>query len=155
MTKDIEREKMNYEKEREAFEKHASKFFNTNEVFEVKNDQYIYDEIIFMWDCWIESAKRAEKKLEGCVVVPKDQIETWWQDAEEPENYATTIETIPALGESLGDEEIMEIDEHHTIHLPSKRVYGTWVDKDGERSFITGSLEECRATVEAARGGNE
>lgn len=97
---------------------------------------------------------KEETKLEGCVVVPKDKVETWWQDAEEPENFATTIETIPALGENLGDKEIMEIDEHHTIHLPSKRVYGTWVEKDGDRSFITGSLEECRATVEAARGGN-
>ncbi|WP_032864396.1 hypothetical protein [Acinetobacter dispersus] len=68
-------------------------------------------------------------------------------------NFATTIESIPALGENLADKEIMEIDEHHTIHLPSKRVYGTWVEKDGERSFVTGSVEECRAMVEAARGG--
>lgn len=68
MTKDIERE---------AFEKHASKFFSSNEVFAVENNQYIYDEIIFMWDCWIESARRAEKKLEGCVVVlvePTDEM---------------------------------------------------------------------------------
>ena len=70
MSKDIERDMMDYEKERAAFEKHASKFFNTNEVFEVKNDQYVYDEIIFMWDCWIESAKRAKEKLKGYVVVP-------------------------------------------------------------------------------------
>ena len=70
MTKDIERDMMDYEKERAAFEKHASKFFKTNEVFEVKNNQYVYDEIIFMWDCWIESAKRAKEKLKGKVVVP-------------------------------------------------------------------------------------
>ncbi|ENW93341.1 hypothetical protein [Acinetobacter dispersus] len=30
---------------------------------------------------WLASNTRHDKKLEDCVVVPKDQIETWWQDA--------------------------------------------------------------------------
>ncbi|WP_065342460.1 hypothetical protein [Acinetobacter gyllenbergii] len=109
----------------------------------------LYHRINTGWSMWKRAINHMQKKLEGCVVVPKNQIETWWQDAEEPENFATTIESIPAIGESLGDKEIMEIEEHHTIHLPSNRVYGTWVEQDGERSFVVGSLEECRAVVEA------
>ncbi len=49
---------INFEQERKDFEAHAIKFFKSNEVFEVKNDSYIYDEIIFMWDCWINRAKK-------------------------------------------------------------------------------------------------
>lgn len=102
---------------------------------------------------WQAAKAHEAEKLKGKVVVPNNQIEVWWQDAEEPENFATTIESMPALGENLGDKEIMEIDEHHTIHLPSKRIYGTWFEKDGEKCFATGTLEECRAMLEAARGG--
>jgi alkanesulfonate monooxygenase SsuD/methylene tetrahydromethanopterin reductase-like flavin-dependent oxidoreductase (luciferase family) len=155
---------MNIKKEREAFEAfykseiltsdHEIEMLEQLTEFHLETGLYEYARMQTAWESWQASALRA-KNLEGCVVVPKDQVEVWWQDAEEPENFATTIESIPALGENLGDKEIMEIDEHHTIHLPSKRVYGTWVEKDGERSFVTGSLEECRAMLEAARGGNE
>ncbi|WP_180163663.1 hypothetical protein [Acinetobacter sp. YH12069] len=49
---------MDIHKEREAFEKHASKFFtDSKEAFKTNGDQYLYDEVIWMWDCWIERAK--------------------------------------------------------------------------------------------------
>ncbi|WP_180115151.1 hypothetical protein [Acinetobacter sp. YH12140] len=49
---------MNIKKEREAFEKHASKFFtDSKEAFKTNGDQYLYDEVTWMWDCWIERAK--------------------------------------------------------------------------------------------------
>lgn len=49
---------MEIQKEREAFEKHASKFFtDSKEAFKTNGDQYLYDEVIWMWDCWIERAK--------------------------------------------------------------------------------------------------
>ena len=49
---------MDLQKEREAFEKHASKFFtDSKEAFKTNGDQYLYDEVIWMWDCWIERAK--------------------------------------------------------------------------------------------------
>lgn len=49
---------MGIQKEREAFEKHASKFFtDSKEAFKTNGDQYLYDEVIWMWDCWIERAK--------------------------------------------------------------------------------------------------
>ena len=63
---------MEIQKEREAFEKHASKFFtDSKEAFKTNGDQYLYDEVIWMWDCWIERAK-AQVVPEGFVI--KDVI---------------------------------------------------------------------------------
>ncbi|MDV4325479.1 hypothetical protein MSC35_06775 [Acinetobacter baumannii] len=100
---------------------------------------------------WQEKAK-AQAVPDTHVLIEKSKIETWWQDAEEPENFASRIEDMPSLGQYLNDNEIMEITEHHTIHLPSKTIYGVWVDKDGDRSFCTGTLEECRALVASESG---
>ena len=60
---------MDIKKEREAFEKHASKFFKTNEAFEDDGENYVYDEVKFMWDCWL--AAKAQAVPEGFVLVPR------------------------------------------------------------------------------------
>ena len=60
---------MDFQKEKEAFEKHASKFFTTNEVFEDDGENYVYDEVKFMWDCWL--AAKAQAVPEGFVLVKK------------------------------------------------------------------------------------
>lgn len=66
---------MDINKEREAFEKHASKFFtDSKEAFKTNGDQYLYDEVIWMWDCWIERAK-AQAVPEGFVLVEKKEFE--------------------------------------------------------------------------------
>ena len=53
---------MDIKKEREAFEKHASKFFKTNEAFEDDGENYVYDEVKFMWDCWLAAEAQAVPK---------------------------------------------------------------------------------------------
>ena len=60
---------MDINKEREAFEKHASKFFKTNEAFEDDGENYVYDEVKFMWDCWLAAKAHEAEKLKGCVLV--------------------------------------------------------------------------------------
>ena len=101
------------------------------------------------WQAWFRRAKLEYEN--GCVVVPKDQIEVWWQDSEEPENFATTEDGLSFIAQHIHDDEIMEINEHHTIHLPSIKKFGAWVYKNGQREFFVGNKDE----VEAARGGNE
>ena len=54
---------MNYHEEKEAFEKHASKFFTTNEAFENDGKNYVYDEVKFMWDCWLAAKSQEQEKL--------------------------------------------------------------------------------------------
>ena len=61
---------MDFQKEKEAFEKHASKFFTTNEAFENDGENYVYDEVKFMWDCWL--AAKAQAVPDGYKVVPKE-----------------------------------------------------------------------------------
>ncbi|MEQ1093275.1 hypothetical protein [Acinetobacter johnsonii] len=61
---------MDFQKEKEAFEKHASKFFKTNEAFEDDGENYVYDEVKFMWDCWLAAKAHEAEKLKGCVLVP-------------------------------------------------------------------------------------
>lgn len=61
---------MDFQKERESFEKHASKFFKTNEAFEDDGENYVYDEVKFMWDCWLAAKAHEAEKLKGCVLVP-------------------------------------------------------------------------------------
>ena len=60
---------MDIQKEREAFEKHASKFFTTNEAFENDGENYVYDEVKFMWDCWL--AAKTQAVPEWFVLVPR------------------------------------------------------------------------------------
>ena len=76
---------MDIQKEREAFEKHASKFFITNEAFEDDGENYVYDEVKFMWDCWLEA--KAQAIPDGFVVVPKEptpkMIDATWNFDEE------------------------------------------------------------------------
>ena len=51
------------------------------------------------------------KKLEGCVVVPHKQVDVWWQDSDEPENFANKEDDFPFFADHIEDDEIMEINE--------------------------------------------
>lgn len=108
------------------------------------------EKLNYGWSVWQKA--KAQAVPDTHILVEKSKIETWWQDAEEPENFASGIEDLPSLGHYLTGDEIMEITEHHTIHLPSKTIYGVWVEKDGDRSFCTGTMEECLALTTSKSG---
>ena len=76
---------MDIQKESEAFEKHASKFFTTNEAFENDGENYVYDEVKFMWDCWL--AAKAQAVPEGFVLVSAEQMSQWGHMASYAEQY--------------------------------------------------------------------
>lgn len=154
---------MNTQDERKAFEALQNPIVFERFAYIEKENLYIMkndfrndlftmtkcNELNFGWKMYQESAKRAEEKLEGCVVVPKDQIEVWWQDSEEPENFATKEGDLSFIAQHIEDDEIMKINEHHTIHLPSITKFGAWIYQSGQRKFFVGTKDE----VEAARGG--
>lgn len=84
---------MDLEKEREAFEKHASKFFtDSKEAFKTNDDQYLYDEVIWMWDCWIERAK-AQAVPEPSINMTSHDLKYIWDfmDYADPENLDTEV----------------------------------------------------------------
>ena len=145
---------LNFEKEREAFEQFVNDTYKDlidKRICINSDGDYMAWDMQVAWRTWQAATARAEENLEGCVVVPKDQIEVWWQDAEEPENFATKEDDLSFIAQHIEDDEIMEIREHHTIHLPSIAKFGTWIYQSGQRKFFVGTKDE----VEAARGGNE
>ena len=171
---------MNIEEERKAFEsQECVKALLKFTGFSIESNQYYIQKnglsqsgIEWLnggWQMWQAATKRAEEKLEGCVVVPKDQIETWWQDTEEPENFATQLNDLHFIADHIEDGDIMEINEHHTVHLQSSTKFGAWVCQSGQRKFIVGTKDDVEAAVkenmamleaqelfeEAARSGNE
>lgn len=64
---------MDFQKERESFEKHASKFFKTNEAFEDDGENYVYDEVKFMWDCWLAAKAQAVPKWIETAIQPPEE----------------------------------------------------------------------------------
>lgn len=64
---------MDIQKEREAFEKHASKFFTTNEAFENDGENYVYDEVKFMWDCWLAVKTQAVPEWIETAIQPPEE----------------------------------------------------------------------------------
>ncbi|MCU4408412.1 hypothetical protein [Acinetobacter junii] len=158
MTKDIEREafekalagnNIHNLKVCTIFDDEKNEYF-ASDVCDPSED-HIVESINLSWRMWQAAKAHEAKKLEVCVVVPKDQIEVWWQDSEEPENFATKEDDLSFIAQHIQDDEIMEINEHHTIHLPSITKFGAWVYQSGQRTFFVGNKDE----VEAARGGNE
>ena len=81
---------MDIQKEREAFEKHASKFFITNEAFEDDGENYVYDEVKFMWDCWL--AAKAQAVPEGFVLLPIKDAKFFSHDGDNYEVHDTLVE---------------------------------------------------------------
>lgn len=120
------------------------------------------------WLAWLRRAKIECEKLDGCVVVPKDQISCFWQDSNEPENFCNSLDNLDNLGDCIDLGDIMEINKHIQANIKTEKLYGTWaadygnpIDRSRSRFFV-GTRGECEAIIleneqvfEAARGGNE
>ena len=72
---------MDLQKEREAFEAWFESRYDAHFMqFALDLDMYVDKHTQTCWEAW-QAAKALEaKKLEGCVVVPKDQTEDWYLD---------------------------------------------------------------------------
>ena len=150
---------MDFQKEREAFEKHASKFFKTNEAFEDDGENYVYDEVKFMWDCWL--AAKAQAVPEGFVLVPVKEITEWYLD--ESENiYREDPDWLCDI--SIGD--VVEVEHRVSYELDQDPVFAAiqWDDKNGDVGYyeIFKSKAEaekvaahCKAMVEAQEQAND
>ncbi|MCH7312869.1 hypothetical protein [Acinetobacter sp. ANC 3882] len=66
---------MNIEKEREAFEQR----FQHLDLDFVEDLGYCESETQYAWAAWCAATKRADEKLEGCVVVPVEPTYAMYQ----------------------------------------------------------------------------
>jgi len=121
----------------------------------------------FGWSMWKSATERAEKKLEGCVVVPESELKDtfYWPDSE------YVVDCPFDYDFELDKGEIQAIEKWQ--RTKSTKIYFANIYKDDESFEITEfkSLEEAQDAVkennayleaqeffnlsEAARGGNE
>ena len=133
---------MDIQKEKEAFEKHASKFFTTNKAFEDDGENYAYDEVKFMWDCWL--AAKAQAVPEGFVLVPVKEIKTWYLDDSEG-IYREDPEWLCDI--PVG--EVVEVEHRVSYELDQDPVFAA-IQWDEENSDV-GYYETFKSKVEAEK----
>ena len=120
------------------------------------------DKINFGLSAW-QAAKALEaKKLEGCVVVPKDQTEDWYLD----DNANMWITEPDEWLCDLYVGEVQSVEHKEYLITKSDTLYAAivWDDENqdsGTWEFFKTEEEaekaaaHCKAMLEAARGGNE
>lgn len=88
---------------------------------------------------------------EGFVLVPKEKITHFWQDADEPENFCSEESDFDDLGDCIDLGDIMEINKHTQAHIKTEKLYGTWIadfgNPDDLSKFFVGTKDECEAVV--------
>ncbi len=119
----------------------------------IEDDQvfFMIEQARQLWAFWNKAKANAIPK--GSVLVLDSEIETFWQDDEEPENCVNKERDFNNLGDCLDIEDITSITKRHVAYLAASQVYGTWVTKieAGELKkdyFFVGSREECEEIVE-------
>lgn len=111
---------------------------------------------------FLTSQKNHEEKLEGCVVVPKDQTEDWYLDPDE--HMWWEADGIDGTLCDLNIGEVAAIEHKEYLITASDTLYAAKVwDSENEdvgfwEFFKTKEEAEqaaahCKAMVEAARGG--
>lgn len=146
---------LNIEKEREAFEDFAQgqKWnifrFPKSQHHDI-DGQYVDEFVNGSWTGWVESAKRASEKLEGCVVVPVEPTEAQWGGL------------ARVLGRYMQNKDrYCPITLKRHLDMFADEI-PDWLNKEvpnweSEHAFATADLPAFiyKAMVEVARGGNE
>ena len=169
MTKDIEREafekalagnNIHNLKVCTIFDDEKNEYF-ASDVCDPSED-HIVESINLSWRMW-QAAKALEaKKLEGCVVVPKDQTEDWYLD----DNANMWITEPDEWLCDLYVGEVQSVEHKEYLITKSDTLYAAivWDDENqdsGTWEFFKTEEEaekaaaHCKAMLEAARGGNE
>lgn len=162
MTKDIERE-------RKAFEER----FQHLDLDFVDDLGYCESETQIAWASWCAAKAHEAKKLEGCVVVPLENVRFFSNDGENYQTHETLEEAkheaecaIEYYSERLADQQLDPRSDGNFQDIGygvvlSESSYSvdhivTQQDKDnGEYSYEVGTEIMSLFLVEAARGGNE
>ncbi|WP_151790079.1 hypothetical protein [Acinetobacter junii] len=153
MTKDIERE---------AFKLEMMDDYNMREVDTPFGKDFAMGSTKQAFKVWQAAKAHEAKKLEGCVVVPKDQTEDWYLDDNanmwitEPDEWLCDL--------YVGEVQSVEHKEHLITKSDTLYAAIVWDDENqdlGTWEFFKTEEEaekaaaHCKAMLEAARGGNE
>lgn len=153
MTKDIERE---------AFKLEMMDDYNMREVDTPFGKDFAMGSTKQAFKVWQAAKAHEAKKLEGCVVVPKDQTEDWYLD----DNANMWITEPDEWLCDLYVGEVQSVEHKEYLITKSDTLYAAivWDDENqdsGTWEFFKTEEEaekaaaHCKAMLEAARGGNE
>ncbi|MDC5219215.1 hypothetical protein OHW53_11695 [Acinetobacter baumannii] len=96
----------------------------------------------------LEKAK-AQAVPETHVLVEKSKISTWWQDADEPENFASTEEQLIALiAESeIYTDDMLVVEKHVQAQLSTQKLYCVYQITNKETGLA--EIKVCESKSEA------
>lgn len=149
--------------EKQAFIKWAVRNqYDVSEISTVHGVLFKRQSTTDAWLGWLYSAKAKAEKLEGCVVVPKDQTEDWYLD----DNANMWITEPDEWLCDLYVGEVQSVEHKEYLITKSDTLYAAivWDDENqdsGTWEFFKTEEEaekaaaHCKAMLEAARGGNE
>ncbi len=107
-----------------------------------------YNEIELMQEVWMEKAK-AQAVPETHVLIEKSKISTWWQDADEPENFASTEEQLMELiAESeIYIDDMLIVEKHVQAQLGTQKLYCVYQITNKETGLA--EIKVCESQSEA------
>ncbi|MCG9496909.1 hypothetical protein MCL35_12075 [Acinetobacter pittii] len=110
------------------------------------------------WDAWLRCAKHRDAELEKVkaqavpethVLIEKSKISTWWQDADEPENFASTEEQLMGLiAESeIFIDDMLIVEKHVQAQLGTQKLYCVYQITNKETGLA--EIKVCESESEA------
>jgi hypothetical protein len=142
--------------EREAFEawykENDGKYLHALERYQADIDYYPNNDYIQM-RYWVFCAGlRAAKALavpDTHVLVEKSKISTWWQDADEPENFASTEEQLfGMIAESeIYIDDMLVVEKHVQAQLSTQKLYCVYQITNKETGLA--EIKVCESKSEA------
>lgn len=100
------------------------------------------------WAMW-KKAINFSKPHEGFVLVPNENLSTFYQDDSEPENFCTLESDLDILGDGLDCGDIMVINKYNQAEISKEKFYGVWCEI--ETSYGTAKKFKVFKTEEQAK----
>ncbi|PJG67888.1 hypothetical protein CVD09_03555 [Acinetobacter seifertii] len=97
----------------------------------------------------MEEKAKAQAVPDTHVLVKKSKISTWWQDADEPENFASTEEQLIGLiAESeIYLDDILVVEKHVQAQLSTQKLYCVYQITNKETGLA--EIKVCESKSEA------
>ncbi|MFW6560363.1 hypothetical protein [Acinetobacter baumannii] len=113
----------------------------------------IYHRVNSGWAMWKKAVSYMREKAQAVpethVLVEKSKISTWWQDADEPENFASTKEQLIALiAESeIYTDDMLVVEKHVQAQLSTQKLYCIYQITNKETGLA--EIKVCESKSEA------
>ncbi|OTG81531.1 hypothetical protein [Acinetobacter sp. ANC 4648] len=158
---------MDIKKEREAFEElwlqgnghfkyfkfsaENGKYISTGVRDNLTNQDLLFASITIntAYLFFLGGTKKAQAVPEGFVLVPNENLSTFYQDDSEPENFCTLESDLDILGDGLDCGDVMVVNKYNQAEISKEKLYGVWCEI--ETSYGTAKKFKVFKTEEQAK----